>query len=80
MTEVIKRHAHELIGRQEVKQLIDNIKESNATLVDELIPIYMGIGDVQKVLSNLLKEGISVRDLISILEALADYAPSTKRS
>lgn len=78
LTEVIKRHAHELIGRQEVKQLIDNVKESNTTLVDELIPIYMGIGDVQKVLSNLLKEGISVRDLISILEALADYAPSTK--
>lgn len=78
LTEVIKRHAHELIGRQEVKQLIDNVKENNTTLVDELIPIYMGIGDVQKVLSNLLKEGVSVRDLISILEALADYAPSTK--
>lgn len=78
LTEVIKRHAHELIGRQEVKQLIDNVKETNATLVEELIPIYMGIGDVQKVLSNLLKEGVSVRDLISILEALADYAPTTK--
>lgn len=78
LTEVIKRHAHELIGRSEVKQLIDNVKENNATLVEELIPIYMGIGDVQKVLSNLLKEGISVRDLVSILEALADYAPTTK--
>lgn len=78
LTEVIKRHSHELIGRQEVKQLIDNVKENNATLVDELIPVYMGIGDVQKVLSNLLKEGISIRDLVSILEALADYAPSTK--
>lgn len=78
LTEVIKRHSHELIGRQEVKQLIDNVKENNATLVDELIPVYMGIGDVQKVLSNLLKEGVSVRDLVSILEALADYAPSTK--
>lgn len=78
LTEIIKRHSHELIGRQEVKQLIDNVKENNATLVDELIPVYMGIGDVQKVLSNLLKEGISIRDLVSILEALADYAPSTK--
>lgn len=78
LTEVVKRHAYELIGRQEVKQLIDNVKENNATLVDELIPSYMGIGDVQKVLSNLLKEGISVRDLVTILEALADYAPTTK--
>lgn len=78
LTEVIKRHAHELIGRQEVKQLIDNLKETNTTLVEELIPVYMGIGDVQKILSNLLKEGVSVRDLVSILEALADYAPSTK--
>lgn len=78
LTEVIKRHSHELIGRQEVKQLIDNVKETNSTLVDELIPVYMGIGDIQKILSNLLKEGISVRDLVSILEALADYAPSTK--
>lgn len=78
LTEVIKRHSHELIGRQEVKQLVDNVRESNATLVDELIPVYMGIGDIQKVLSNLLKEGISVRDLVSILEALADYAPTTK--
>lgn len=78
LTEVIKRHSHELVGRQEVKQLIDNLKENNPTLVDELIPIYMGIGDIQKVLSNLLKEGVSVRDLVSILEALADYAPSTK--
>lgn len=78
LTEVIKRHSHELIGRQEVKQLVDNVRETNATLVEELIPVYMGIGDVQKVLSNLLKEGISVRDLVSILEALADYAPTTK--
>ncbi len=78
LTEVIKRHSHELIGRQDVKQLIDNVKENNPTLVDELIPVYMGIGDVQKVLSNLLKEGVSIRDLVSILESLADYAPSTK--
>jgi flagellar biosynthesis protein FlhA len=78
LTEIIKRHAHELIGRQEVKQLIDNLKETNPTLVDELIPVYMGIGDIQKVMSNLLKEGISVRDLVSIMEALADYAPTTK--
>ncbi len=78
LTEIVKRHAFELLGRQEVKSLIDNVKENNATLVDELIPSLMAIGDVQKVLSNLLKEGVSIRDLNSILEALADHARSTK--
>jgi flagellar biosynthesis protein FlhA len=78
LTEIVKRHAFELLGRQEVKSLIDNVKENNATLVDELIPSLMAIGDVQKVLSNLLKEGISIRDLNSILESLADHARSTK--
>ncbi len=78
LTEIVKRHAHELLGRQEVKSLIDNVKETNTTLVDELIPALMAIGDVQKVLSNLLKEGISIRDLNSILESLADNARSTK--
>ncbi len=78
LTEVVKRYSHELIGRQEVKSLIDNVRETHGTLVDELIPSLMSIGDVQKVLGNLLKEGVSVRDLVSILESLADYAPSTK--
>ncbi len=78
LTEIIKRHCYELLGRQEVKSLIDNVKSNNATLVDELIPSLMAIGDVQKVLANLLKEGVSVRDLNSILEALADHARSTK--
>jgi len=78
LTEIVKRHSHELLGRQEVKSLIDNVKESNATLVDELIPALMAIGDVQKVLANLLKEGISIRDLNTILETLADNARSTK--
>jgi len=78
LTEIVKRHAHELLGRQEVKSLIDNVKENNSTLVDELIPALMAIGDVQKVLSNLLKEGVSIRDLNSILETLADNSRSTK--
>lgn len=78
LTEVIKRHAHELIGRQEVKSLVDNLKEVQPALVEELVPDLMGIGDIQKVLMNLLKEKISIRNLGVILETLADYAPITK--
>lgn len=78
LTEVVKKYAFELLSRQDVKTLIDNVKETNPALVDELIPHYMSIGDVQKVLSNLLREGISIRDLVTILETLADFATSTK--
>ncbi len=78
LTEVIKRHSHELLGRQEVKQLIDNLRENNGTLVDELIPSQMSIGDVQKVLQNLLREGVSIRDLVTIMETLADYGSVTR--
>lgn len=78
LTEVIKRHAHELIGRQEVKALVDNVKEVQPALVEELVPDLMTIGEIQKVLMNLLKEKISIRNLGVILETLADYAPITK--
>jgi len=78
LTEVIKRHAHELLGRQEVKSLIDNIKETSPAVVEELIPNLMTIGEVQKVLMKLLKEKVSVRNLLVILETLADYASQTK--
>jgi flagellar biosynthesis protein FlhA len=78
LTEVIKRHTSELLTRQDVKNLIDNVKEAHGTLVDELIPSMMSIGEVQKVLSNLLDEGVSVRDLATILEILADYAGITR--
>jgi len=78
LTEVIKRHAHELIGRQEVKKLIDNIKENHPAVVEEIIPNPLSLGDVQKVLGNLLKEGVSIRDLVTILETLADYCHITK--
>jgi flagellar biosynthesis protein FlhA len=78
LTEVIKKYAYELISREDVKQLIENAKESNPTLVEELIPGLMSLGDIQKVLSNLLAEGISVRNLVSVLEALADHARSTR--
>ncbi|KIL39232.1 flagellar biosynthesis protein FlhA [Gordoniibacillus kamchatkensis] len=78
LTEVVKKHAHELLGRQETKALIDNVREQHSALVEELIPSHMSVGDVQKVLAKLLKEKISVRDLVTILETLADYAAYTK--
>lgn len=78
LTEVIKRHSHELLGRQEVKQLIDNVKENQPALVDELIPGQLSLGETQKVLKNLLKEGVSVRNMVTILETLADYSNITR--
>lgn len=78
LTEVIKRHLHELLTRQDVQRLIDNIKESNETLISELVPKLLSVGEIQKVLQNLLREQISIRDLVTILETLADYAPSTR--
>jgi flagellar biosynthesis protein FlhA len=78
LTEIIKSHAYELLGRQEVQALINNIKEEYSVVVAELIPNLMTIGEIQKVLVNLLKEGIPIRNLVTILESLADYAPLTK--
>ena len=78
LTEVIKHHLDELLTRQDVQNLIDNIKESNKTLIDELVPKLLGVGDIQKVLQNLLKEGISIRDLVTIFETLADYAATSR--
>ncbi|MEK3786604.1 flagellar biosynthesis protein FlhA [Paenibacillus sp. FSL K6-1230] len=78
LTEMIKRHAHELIGRQETRALVDNLKESYPVLVDELIPSVLSIGDVQKVLAKLLREKVSIRDTVTIFETLADYGAYTK--
>jgi flagellar biosynthesis protein FlhA len=78
LTEILKKHVHELLGRDEVKSLIDNLRETSPTVVDELIPNLMSIGDVQKVLCNLLREGISIRNLLTILETMADYSLSMK--
>ncbi|AEV68548.1 flagellar biosynthesis protein FlhA [Acetivibrio clariflavus] len=77
LTEIIKAHAHELTGRQEVQTIIDKVKEKYPALVEELVPKVMTIGEIQKVLANLLKEGVSIRDIVTILETLADYAPVT---
>ncbi|MDO6355420.1 flagellar biosynthesis protein FlhA [Caloramator sp. CAR-1] len=78
LTEIIKKHAHELLGRQEVKMIIDNIKENYSAVVEELIPGLLSIGEVQKVLQNLLKERVPIRDLVTILETLADHAVNTR--
>ncbi|EHL16602.1 MAG: flagellar biosynthesis protein FlhA [Peptoanaerobacter stomatis] len=78
LTEIIKRHAYELIGRQDVKMLIDNLKETQPSLVEEVVPSLLSLGEVQKVLSNLLRELVSIRNFSTIMEALADYAQVTK--
>lgn len=78
LTEAIKAHAAEMLGRQEVQTLVDSIKQQHSALIEELIPALMSIGDVQKVLAHLLRERISIRNLVVILETLADYSPITK--
>lgn len=78
LTEIVRSHIDELLTRQDVQNLINNVKESNPVLVDELIPKLLGIGEVQKVLQNLLREGISIRDLLTIFETLADHAAVTR--
>ncbi|PYI50383.1 flagellar biosynthesis protein FlhA [Paenibacillus flagellatus] len=78
LTEVVKRHAHELLGRQETKMLVENVKESYPALVEDLVPNVLNVGDIQKVLAKLLKEKISIRDLVTIFETLADYGTYTK--
>lgn len=78
LTEVVRQHLHELLSRQDVQKLINHVKETHTVLVDELIPKYMSVGEVQKVLAKLLKESVSIRDLVTILETLADYAPITR--
>ena len=78
LTEIIRQHIAELLSRQDVQSLVNNIKESNPVLVEELVPKLLGLGEIQKVLQNLLKEGISIRDLQTIFETLADYAATTR--
>jgi len=78
LSDVIKRHAHELLGRQEVQQLLDKLKASHPKVVEELIPGLLPLGAVGKVLQNLLQEGVPIRDLLTVLETLADWANITK--
>lgn len=77
MTEIIRNNAHELLGRQETKQLIDHIRETYPILVDELTPTPLTVGEIQKILSNLLREHVSIRNLPIIFETLADYSKMT---
>ena len=78
LMELIRKHADKLLGRQEVKQLLDNLKKDYPAVVEELVPEQLSIGAIQKVLQNLLREHIPIRDLVTILETLADYAGVTK--
>ncbi len=78
ITELVRSHMHELLGRQEVQHLIDTMQKQAPKVVEELIPGVMTIGAVQQVLANLLKEQVSIRDLRTVLETLADWAPSVK--
>ncbi len=78
LSEFVKRQGHELLGRQEVQELLDVVKEKNPAVVEELVPNLISLGEVQKVLQNLLKERVPIRDLVSVLEALADRARSSK--
>jgi flagellar biosynthesis protein FlhA len=76
--ELIRRHAHELLGRQEVKRLMDSLNESHPKLVEELVPKLMSLGEVQKVLQQLLREQVSIRDMAAILEVLVEAIQQSK--
>ncbi|GAB6933467.1 flagellar biosynthesis protein FlhA [Calditerricola satsumensis] len=78
LTEVLKRHAHELLGRQETKALLDAVKEHAPAVVEELVPNVLSVGEIQRVLVKLLRERVSIRNLVTILETLADYGRYTK--
>jgi flagellar biosynthesis protein FlhA len=76
--EVLRKNAHRLLERQEVKKLVDKVEEESPALINELMPDLMSLGQIQKVLKRLLRERVPIRDLVTILEALADHAPQTK--
>ncbi len=78
ISEIIKQHAHELIGRQEVQNLLDNLGKTYPKLIEELVPAILTLGTIMRILQNLLSEGVSIRDLRTILESMADWAPVTK--
>lgn len=78
LMEVVKKYGHELMGRQEVQSIVDMVKETNPALIEEVIPKLISIGDLQKVLANLLKEGIPIRDMVTIIETIGDWAAITR--
>jgi flagellar biosynthesis protein FlhA len=78
LTEVVRKHADELLSRQDVQKLLDGVSQANDKVVEELVPSLLTLGQVQKVLQNLLKERVSIRDMPSILEDLADHAALTR--
>jgi flagellar biosynthesis protein FlhA len=78
LSETIRRHAHELVGRQEVQQMLDHLKQSHPKVVEELVPNLLPLGSIVKVLHNLLREQVPIRDFLAILETLGDWAPFTK--
>ncbi|WP_026888295.1 flagellar biosynthesis protein FlhA [Clostridium beijerinckii] len=78
LTETIKSHSYELLGRQEVKLIVDNAKEKYSAVVEELIPDLLSIGELQKVLQNLLREKVPIKDIVTIMESLADNAKNTR--
>lgn len=77
LTEIIKKYGYELMGRQHVQTLLDNVRETNPALVDDIVPKLISLGNLQKVLSNLLRENVSIRDMVTILETLGDYSALT---
>jgi flagellar biosynthesis protein FlhA len=78
LSEIVKRHAHDILSRQDVQVLLDNLKQTHPTVVNELIPAQLNVGQVQRILQNLLAEGISIKNLAGILEKVSDYAGVTK--
>ena len=80
LSETVKQNAADLLGRQDVQSLLDHVKESNPAVINELVPEQLTVGQIQRVLQNLLSEGLSLRNLVGILERVSDYAPHTKNT
>jgi len=78
LSEIVRQYGYEFLGRQEVQRLLDNLSKTHPKVVEELVPSLLSLGGVQKILQNLVREQVSIRDLLTILETLADYAPMTK--
>lgn len=78
LSEIIKEHLHELLNRQEVNNLLENMKKTNSTIIEDTIPSIITVGNLQKVLANLLREGVPIRDMETIIETLSDYGSQVK--